>query len=112
MRRIAVVAAGGTGGHLFPAQALAEALIARGWGIVLLIVGGVALVGGAILTLASLKASGDEAASGPPIGTSVAVLSTGAAALVGGGLLVSLRTEVKTSTAKVAGVVANLGLAF
>lgn len=35
MRRVAVLAAGGTGGHLFPAQALAQALIARGWRVVL-----------------------------------------------------------------------------
>ena len=35
MRKVAVLAAGGTGGHLFPAEALAEALIARGWSIVL-----------------------------------------------------------------------------
>jgi UDP-N-acetylglucosamine--N-acetylmuramyl-(pentapeptide) pyrophosphoryl-undecaprenol N-acetylglucosamine transferase len=34
-RRLAVVAAGGTGGHLFPAEALARELQARGWRIVL-----------------------------------------------------------------------------
>jgi UDP-N-acetylglucosamine--N-acetylmuramyl-(pentapeptide) pyrophosphoryl-undecaprenol N-acetylglucosamine transferase len=30
-----IIAAGGTGGHMFPAQALAEEMIARGWGVVL-----------------------------------------------------------------------------
>ena len=33
--RLAIVAAGGTGGHLFPAEALARALAGRGWRIVL-----------------------------------------------------------------------------
>lgn len=35
MSRLAVVAAGGTGGHMFPAEALARALTERGWRIAL-----------------------------------------------------------------------------
>lgn len=31
MSRLLVIAAGGTGGHMFPAQALAEAMLRRGW---------------------------------------------------------------------------------
>ncbi|MRX51376.1 undecaprenyldiphospho-muramoylpentapeptide beta-N-acetylglucosaminyltransferase [Paracoccus sp. S-4012] len=33
--RLALIAAGGTGGHMFPAQALAEVLLAEGWRVTL-----------------------------------------------------------------------------
>lgn len=33
--KLLLIAAGGTGGHMFPAQALAEAMLARGWRVVL-----------------------------------------------------------------------------
>lgn len=33
MGKLLLIAAGGTGGHMFPAQALAEAMLARGWRI-------------------------------------------------------------------------------
>lgn len=33
--QLMVIAAGGTGGHMFPAQALAEQMLARGWQVVL-----------------------------------------------------------------------------
>ena len=35
MSRLAVLAAGGTGGHMFPAQSLAEELLRRGWRVAL-----------------------------------------------------------------------------
>ncbi len=35
MSRRLVIAAGGTGGHMFPAQALAETMLARGWRVTL-----------------------------------------------------------------------------
>ena len=40
MTKLCVVAAGGTGGHMFPAEALAREMAARGWRVVLATVTG------------------------------------------------------------------------
>ena len=54
-----LIAAGGTGGHMFPAQALAEAMLARGWRVKL-----------------STDARGARYVSGFPAGVEVAVVSS------------------------------------
>jgi UDP-N-acetylglucosamine--N-acetylmuramyl-(pentapeptide) pyrophosphoryl-undecaprenol N-acetylglucosamine transferase len=68
MTRTAVVAAGGTGGHLFPAQALAEALIARGWRIVLASDQRVAAFAGDFPAERKIGLSARTARAGDPIG--------------------------------------------
>jgi len=68
MSKLAVVAAGGTGGHLFPAQALAEALAARGWRIVLATDERGALYADKFPAEERLALSAATAKSGDPIG--------------------------------------------
>ncbi|GAB1479139.1 UDP-N-acetylglucosamine--N-acetylmuramyl-(pentapeptide) pyrophosphoryl-undecaprenol N-acetylglucosamine transferase [Paracoccaceae bacterium] len=71
MPPLALIAAGGTGGHMFPAQALAEALIARGWRVKL-----------------STDARGARYAGGFP--QSVQVVVTDSATFARGGVLAKL----------------------
>lgn len=75
MRKIAVVAAGGTGGHLFPAQALSEALIARGWRIVLASDERVAAFAGNFPAEQRIGLSARTYRPGDPIGAALAGLS-------------------------------------
>jgi UDP-N-acetylglucosamine--N-acetylmuramyl-(pentapeptide) pyrophosphoryl-undecaprenol N-acetylglucosamine transferase len=72
MRKIAVVAAGGTGGHLFPAQALAEALIARGWRIILASDERVAGFAGSFPAEMRIGLSARTFKSGDPVGMALA----------------------------------------
>jgi len=75
MRKIAVVAAGGTGGHLFPAQALSEALIARGWRIVLASDERVAAFAESFPAEERIGLSARTFKSGDPVGMGLAGLS-------------------------------------
>lgn len=69
--RLMVIAAGGTGGHMFPAQALAEQMLARGWTVVL-----------------STDARGARYAGGFPAGVTVRELPS--ATFARGGVLAKL----------------------
>lgn len=71
-----LIAAGGTGGHMFPAQALAEAMIARGWRVKL-----------------STDARGARYAGGFP--TSVEVVVSGSGTFARGGVLAKLAVPFK-----------------
>ena len=67
-QRLAVVAAGGTGGHLFPAQALSEALTERGWRIVLATDDRGATYAGAFPAEERIALSAATAKPGDPVG--------------------------------------------
>ena len=71
-----LIAAGGTGGHMFPAQALAEAMIARGWRVNL-----------------STDARGARYAGGFP--AAVEVVVSGSGTFARGGILAKLAVPFK-----------------
>ena len=71
-----LIAAGGTGGHMFPAQALAEAMIARGWRVKL-----------------STDARGARYAGGFP--AAVEVVVSGSGTFARGGILAKLAVPFK-----------------
>jgi UDP-N-acetylglucosamine--N-acetylmuramyl-(pentapeptide) pyrophosphoryl-undecaprenol N-acetylglucosamine transferase len=76
-QRLAVVAAGGTGGHLFPAQALSEALTARGWRIVLATDERGAAYAGAFPAEERIPLSAATYKPGDPVGLAKAALAIG-----------------------------------
>lgn len=73
--KIAVVAAGGTGGHMFPAQALAEELIRRGWRILLATDERGALYADKFPADIRISLSAATAKSGDPVGMAKAGLA-------------------------------------
>ncbi|MBK5927977.1 undecaprenyldiphospho-muramoylpentapeptide beta-N-acetylglucosaminyltransferase [Rhodobaculum claviforme] len=87
--RRATLAAGGTGGHMFPAQALAEALIARGWAVTL-----------------STDARGARYAGGFPVAVRIEEVS--AATFARGGVLARALVPLRLAAGVAAAVVAML----
>lgn len=86
MAPLLLIAAGGTGGHMFPAQALAEAMVAKGWRVKL-----------------STDARGARYAGGFPDAVQVVVLSS--ATFARGGVLAKLAVPFRIA----GGVLAALG---
>ncbi len=85
-----VIAAGGTGGHMFPAQALAEEMLKRGWRVTL-----------------STDARGARYTSGFP--DAVAVKQVASATFARGGVLAKLLVPFRILAGLVGAVVRNLG---
>lgn len=78
-----VIAAGGTGGHMFPAQALAEEMLAKGWRVTL-----------------STDARGARYAGGFP--EAVAIRQVASATFARGGVLAKLLVPLRIATGTVA----------
>lgn len=89
MARLLLIAAGGTGGHMFPAQALAEAMVAKGWRVKL-----------------STDARGARYAGGFPQAVVVEELSS--ATFARGGMLAKLAVPFKIAGGVISALVASL----
>lgn len=89
MAPLLLIAAGGTGGHMFPAQALAEAMIAKGWRVKL-----------------STDARGARYAGGFPSQVQVVVLSS--ATFARGGALAKLAVPFRIAGGVLAALVSML----
>ncbi|MES2432958.1 MAG: UDP-N-acetylglucosamine--N-acetylmuramyl-(pentapeptide) pyrophosphoryl-undecaprenol N-acetylglucosamine transferase [Pseudomonadota bacterium] len=84
-----LIAAGGTGGHMFPAQALAEAMIARGWRVKL-----------------STDARGARYAGGFP--QSVEIVQLSSATFARGGMVAKLAVPFRIAGGIVSALVSSL----